>query len=78
MAKAKIKKAPAKDAQTRDVHTPIPSRVLTVLLIAFGGALGLKAWEERRASDDAHAAQQARESMAIASIVGSPQPSPVW
>ncbi|MBB34020.1 MAG: histidine kinase [Hirschia sp.] len=68
MAKAKIKKAPAKDAQTRDVHTPIPSRVLTVLLIAFGGALGLKAWEERRASDDAHAAQQARESMAIASI----------
>ena len=50
------------------VHSPIPVRVLGLLFVAFGGALGLKAHEERRASDDALKAQQIRESMTVASM----------
>ena len=49
----------------------MPSRLLAVLIVTFGGALGLKAMEERRSADTALAAQQAREAMAVGGYVRS-------
>jgi two-component system cell cycle sensor histidine kinase PleC len=43
--------------------------MLAVLLAAFGGALGLKAWEERQSADNATLVQQAREAEALAGHV---------
>ena len=39
-----------------------------LLFTAFGGALGLKGWEERRSSDAALEGQAAREALAVASM----------
>ncbi len=69
-------KSPQKDSTKKDkagraVASPIPTRALLILFTAFGGALGLKAWEERRSANDALRAQQSREAMAIASYARS-------
>ncbi|MDZ4759690.1 MAG: PAS domain-containing sensor histidine kinase [Alphaproteobacteria bacterium] len=47
----------------------VPAGMLVLLLAAFGGALGLKAWEERQSADAATLAQQGREALALASHV---------
>ncbi|MEP7209219.1 MAG: HAMP domain-containing sensor histidine kinase [Alphaproteobacteria bacterium] len=43
--------------------------MLAVLFVAFGGALTLKAWEERQSADTAILTQQSREAVAVASHV---------
>jgi two-component system cell cycle sensor histidine kinase PleC len=47
----------------------VPKAMLAVLLVAFGGALALKAWEERQSADSAILTQQSREAVAVASHV---------
>jgi two-component system cell cycle sensor histidine kinase PleC len=47
----------------------VPTAMLTVLLVAFAGALALKAWEERQSADTAILLQQSREAVAVASHV---------
>jgi two-component system cell cycle sensor histidine kinase PleC len=47
----------------------VPKAMLVVLLAAFGGALALKAWEERQSADTAILTQQSREAVAVASHV---------
>lgn len=40
--------------------------MLVLLLVAFGGALGLKAWEDRQSADLAKLSQQASDARAVA------------
>ena len=61
--KAKAIKAAVKPRQA------VPKAMLAVLLTAFGGALALKAWEERQSSDTAILTQQSREAAAVAGHV---------
>lgn len=50
-------------------RTAVPIAMLTVLMLAFGGALGLKAFEERQFSDTSTLIQQQREADALAGHV---------
>ncbi len=51
--------------------TPVPVRVLTLLFIAFGGALGMKAWEEHRTHQEVMLSQQVTEAAAVAGYTRS-------
>jgi two-component system cell cycle sensor histidine kinase PleC len=57
----------AKDGMA--ASTAVPVGMLSLLLAAFGGALALKAYEERQASEAATLTQQAREADALASHI---------
>jgi two-component system cell cycle sensor histidine kinase PleC len=48
---------------------PVPATMLTLLMLAFGGSLALKAFEERQFADNSTLIQQARESEALAGHV---------
>jgi two-component system, cell cycle sensor histidine kinase PleC len=50
-------------------HRAVPFGMLAVLLAAFGGALGLKAFEERQFADNTILVQQSREAEALAGNV---------
>jgi hypothetical protein len=47
----------------------VPVGMLTLLMLAFGGALALKAIDERQSDDEAILTQQVREAEALASLV---------
>ena len=61
-------KAKASEAAVKP-RKAVPKAMLAVLLAAFGGALVLKAWEERQSADTAILTQQSREAAAVASHV---------
>lgn len=71
MAKTNSKKQTKLKASGTSSAAPIPTRVLLMLFTAFAGTLGVKAWEERSAQNDALMAQQTREAMAIGGYVRS-------
>ena len=50
-------------------HKAVSRGALVLLMVAFGGALALKAWEERQTADQSILAQQSREALAVASHV---------
>lgn len=50
-------------------HSAVPIGMLTVLMIAFGGALALKAFEERQSADTSTLVQQQREAETLAGHV---------
>ncbi|MFC7290863.1 PAS domain-containing sensor histidine kinase [Hirschia litorea] len=71
MAKTQSKKHSKASAPDTSSAAPVPTRVLAMLFTAFAGTLGVKAWEERTAQNDALMAQQTREAMAIGGYVRS-------
>jgi two-component system cell cycle sensor histidine kinase PleC len=63
----KIEEGPAAAAQK--ARNAVPVGMLSVLMLAFGGALALKAFEERQSADASILAQQTREAETLAGHV---------
>ena len=59
----------ARMAASQKPHSAVPVGMLTVLMLAFGGALALKAFEERQFADTATLLQQQREAETLAGHV---------
>ena len=63
-------------------RSAVPLGMLSLLMLAFGGSLALKAFEERQFADSAILAQQVREVEALAGHVRAEliayEPVPQW
>ncbi|HEX5007637.1 MAG TPA: hypothetical protein VFV70_11020, partial [Hyphomonadaceae bacterium] len=57
------------DAAAPKSRNAVPVGMLSVLMLAFGGALALKAFEERQSADNASLIQQTREAETLAGHV---------
>lgn len=59
----------ARVAAPKQPRSAVPAGMLTILMLAFGGALALKAFEERQSADNSTLLQQQREAEALAGHV---------
>ena len=59
----------AQRPQERKPRSAVPAGMLTLLMLAFGGSLALKAFEERQFTDNALLTQQMREAETLAGHV---------